>query len=817
MSSVIRGAWLMLALFSIITPASAQKRKDYTPLVNPFIGTSGAGHTYPAAVLPYGMARLNPETRANGSGYGFLDEYIYGFSHTRYTSSDTSTTGEIIFMPTTGEPTFKQADYRSKYIKKNEKATPGYYKVKLDKYEIIAELAATQRAGLQVYDYPSVPKANILVDLQTGGDVIEAEVEVISNHEIQGFRKIKTAGGLRQVYFYSKFSKSFSGYGINLNDVIQTGKNKVDGKNIKMFVQFDNPGEVAVKTGLSYVSTAGALKNLDAEIPGFEIDKVQKAAKVAWNTELSRIYVEGGAPPLPPQSNPSPSLSSVYAAPTPQKKVNLPDFAQMKLVNFYTAFYHTMLTPSIANDVDGQYHTEDKTASAKDFTYYDVSGLYNNFGQHYQLITLIDSTRTVDIIKSYLISPERDSTATFAAFAADSYAKGIKGFDTEQVYNTLKKQLDNNKTVEAFRKNGYLVSTNSGSVAKTLTYAYNYYCLAQLAKLLNKTDDQATYLQYAQYWKNLYNPKTGFLQARQNGGWPAAFDPTEKSSAYNNNIGWLYTFQVPHDAETLAAYIGGKDLFEAKLDEFLVGDKNAADSKNTVGYFKGEGINGTVPYLYNLTGAPQKSQFYINRIIRRFYQSIPDGLTANDINSEVSAWYVLSSLGLYTITPGQEEVQIGFPQFEKIIIKLPAAKTFTILNSGAAISLSNNYIQGMNLNKNGYNKLYLTYTDITKGGELEVFTGTMPNKLFMQDIEKNPLKVNGNPIVPKPYINIGVQTEIFSVEKGTTIYYTTDGSIPTNASKVYSKPFAVTAGTTVKAIAVLNGVASMYEEALLKK
>ncbi|RVU00617.1 hypothetical protein EOD41_11485 [Mucilaginibacter limnophilus] len=816
MSPVIRGVCFALAFLNISIAVSAQKRKDYTPLVDPFIGTSGAGKTFPGAVLPYGMARLNPQTQPNGGGYNFTDEYIYGFSQTGYNVSADSVVNEIIFMPTTGDITFKDADYRSKYAKKTEKASPGYYKVRLDKYEIGVELAAASHSGMQVFDYPSTTQANILIDLQ-GGTVESAQIEVLSNHEIKGYRKVNVNGSIRQVYFYSKFSKAFKTYSIRADEVMLSGKEKAEGKNIRMVVQFDNPNEVVVNTGLSHVSTDNALKNLNAEIPGFDIDKVQKATKIAWNAELSKIYVEGGAPPLPARETQSPSISNPYNH-SSAKGPALPDYAQMKLVNFYSALYRTMLNPTIASDVDGQYRDGNNTASAKGFTYYDVSTLYNQFSQHYQLITLIDSTRTVDFIKSYLVNPSADSTATFAAWVAGAYARGIKGFDAEAAYNMLKNQLDKNESAGKFRTNGYADAKEEGAAAKTLVYAYNYFSLAQLAKLLNHDADYKTFIQYAQYWKNLYDPKSGFLVARQNGGWPATFNPAQKDPAYFNGNAWEYAFLVPHDAEMLVDYYGGKDAFEGKLDQYLIGDKSASEPEKSIGYYTGNGFNGIVPYLYNFTGAPQKAQLYINRIIRRFYQTDPNGLNANDVNAEVSAWYVLSSLGLYTMTPGQQQLHIGFPQFEKIIIKLSSEKTFNITNAGAAISNNNTYIQGMNFNKSGYNKLFLNYIDVLKGGEFEVFTGTMPNKLFMQDLEKLPLKITDDLIVPKPYILTTKQSvEIGCAEQGTTIYYTTDGSAPATTSKIYSKPFAVSANTVVKAIAVKNGTTSLVEQATIGK
>jgi putative alpha-1,2-mannosidase len=285
MRLILRGVLFVIAL-SFTIAASAQdttktvvkpkkekkekplKKKELTQFVNPFIGTGGHGHTYPGAVAPFGMVQLSPDTRLEGwdgcSGYHYSDTTVYGFSHTHLSGTGIADYCDVLFMPTTGDPQFKNTDYRSGFSKKNEVASPGYYKTKLNKYNIEVELTASTRVGVHQYDYPTTDKANIIIDLQHRDEVLDSWIEVVNDHEIRGFRRSRSWAADQYLYFYAKFSKPFKTYGIALDDKLQSGQNKVQGKNVKMYIQFDNPGEVVSKVGISAVSAEGAL-----EKPGY--------------------------------------------------------------------------------------------------------------------------------------------------------------------------------------------------------------------------------------------------------------------------------------------------------------------------------------------------------------------------------------------------------------------------------------------------------------------------------------------------------------------------------------------------------------------
>jgi putative alpha-1,2-mannosidase len=848
---LFRGVLLLLCCTAISVSSSAQKKKDYTLLVDPFIGTGGHGHTYPGAVIPFGMVQLSPDTRLDGwdgcSGYHYTDSLVYGFSHTHLSGTGIPDYCDVLFMPTTGEPQFKNTEYRSAFQKKNEAASPGYYKTILDKYNIGVELTATTRVGVHKYEYPTTQQANIIIDLQHRDEVLDSWIEVVNDHEIRGMRRSKSWALDQYVYFYAKFSKPFKTYGIAVNDEVQKGKSKVEGKNIKLYIQFDNPGRVISKVGISAVSADNALKNLDTEVPDFDFKRIQKAAKDSWNTELAKIDVEGGAPTASQQTTQN-ALMSTNPTGARAKKEVLPDYARIKQTTFYTALYHCMLAPNIYNDVNGQYRGMDnKIHTATGFNYYTVFSLWDTYRAENPLLTLIDKKRTTDFIKSFLAMQEQGgllpiwplaSNETYCMIGnhsipviVDAYAKGIKDFNAEEAFTAMKAAVNRNQYgLDSYRKNGAVLADDEPkSVAKTLEYAYDDWCIAQMAKLLNKQLDYNIYIQRAQYWKNVYNQQNGFMQARVNGGWLTPFDPAEINKNYVEGNAWQYSFLVPHDVEGLINRMGGKEKFEAKLDELfttttpLTGTKQV-DVTGLIGmYAHGNEPSHHMAYLFNFTNAPDKTQFYINKILTEQYSNKPDGLAGNEDCGQMSAWYVMSCLGIYNIAPGQQQFQIGLPQFEKAVINLENGKKFTILNAAYAITRSNIYLQGINLNKKSYNKLYLDYTDIANGGEFEVFTGRLPNRLSMQDMQKPDSRITDNLITPNPSIILlktfipPTQVEIRSNDnEANVIYYTTDGSVPTIKSAVCSKPIAISTKMTVKAIAIKNGKASFVTEAVFK-
>jgi putative alpha-1,2-mannosidase len=844
--SLFSAAFVLIFAF----PSSAQKKRDYTQFVNPFIGTGGHGHTYPGAVVPFGMVQLSPDTRLTGwdgcSGYYYTDIVVYGFSHTHLSGTGIADYCDVLFMPTTGDPKFKNTEYQSGFKKKNEVATPGYYKTHLDKYNIDAELTATTRVGVHRYTFPKTSEANIIIDLQHRDEVLDSWIEVVNDHEIRGFRRSRSWAADQSVYFYAKFSKPFKTYGIALNDTSQMGKSKLQGKNIKMFIRFDDPKEVIAKVAISSVSTDGALRNLDAEVPDFDFKAVQKKAKTLWENELAKLEVEGGGPSASSQREPRNNNPGIKIG---SKKQPAVDYAKQKQTIFYTALYHAMLAPNVYSDVDGQYRGMDqKVHTADGFTYYTVFSLWDTYRAEDPLLNLIDRKRTLDFVKSFLAMYEQGGLLPIWPLASnetycmvgnhsipvivDAYAKGIRGFNTEEAFTAMKSAVNRDQFgLDSYRKNGVVLADDEPeSVSKTLEYAIDDWCIAQMAKMLNKPDDYKNFIQRAQYWKNNYNDENGFMEARADGGWYTPFEPTEINNNFTEGNSWQYSFLAPQDVETLADKMGGKAAFEAKLDELFTTDskltgREQADVTGLIGqYAHGNEPSHHMAYLYNFTDSPDKTQFYINKILSEQYSDNPDGLSGNEDCGQMSAWYVISSLGIYNIMPGQNQFQIGMPQFDKAVINLENGKKFTILNSGTSISRGNIYLQGMNLNKKTYNKVYLNYDDIANGGEFEVLTGRLPNKLFMEGLEKPASRITENLIVPDPYILAPSKTfkqpisiEIKCGDAGAKIYYTLDGTEPTVNSTLYSSPINISANTVVKAIAIENGKASFVDEGTFTK
>jgi len=840
---------LLASAFILFWAAHCFAQKDYTQYVNPFIGTGGHGHTYPGAVMPFGMMQLSPDTRLTGwdgcSGYHYTDSLVYGFSHTHLSGTGIEDYCDVLFMPTTGAPQFKNTEYRSHFMKKNEIATPGYYKTHLDKYDIDVELTATTRAGLHRYTFPSTEEANVIIDLQHRDQVLESWIEVVNDHEIRGLRRSRSWAQDQYVYFYAKFSKPFKTYGIALNDELQNGKSKVEGKNVKMYIRFNNPGTVLAKVGISSVSTEGALKNLDAEIPGFDFSGVQKAAKKAWNTELSKIQVEGGGP----ASEAMPTSSGSRNARQPVKKDKGPDYNKIRTTTFYTALYHSMLAPNTYSDVDGQYRGLDqKPHTAKGFTYYTVFSLWDTYRAEHPLLTLIDRKRTSDFIKSFLAMYEQGGLLPIWPLASnetycmvgnhsipvivDAYAKGIRDFDAEEALKAMKAAVNRNQYgLDSYRENGAVLADHeSESVSKTLEYAYDDWCIAQMAKMMDKPKDYTEFIQRAQYWKNVFNGSNGFMQARVNGTWYTPFDPTEINRNYTEGNAWQYTFLAPADVEGLATAMGGRAAFTAKLNElFTTSSTMTGIQQSDVTGLIGQYAHGNEPshhmaYLFNFSDDPDKTQYYVNKILTEEYSDNPDGLSGNEDCGQMSAWYVISSLGLYNTSPGQQQFQIGLPGFEKATINLENGKKFTIHNTGATVSRSNIYLQGLNLNKHQYNKLYLDYSAIENGGDFEVFTGRLPNKLFTQALERPTSKITDDLIVPDPYIvapsrsfQESLTLQIKCNDAAAQLYYTLDGTTPTSASTLYKAPITITENTTIKAIAIKNGKSSFVDAGTFRK
>ncbi len=783
--------------FSIILNA----QKKYIQYVDPMIGAGGHGHTYPGAVLPHGMVQLSPDTRLEGwdgcSGYHYSDNYIYGFTHTHLSGTGCSDYGDILLMPMSGEASPDNKVYGSKFSHTNEKASPGYYSVKLDDDNILAELTATKRVGFHKYTFNSSGNNNIVIDLKHRDQVLTSTLTIINDHTIAGLRRSKAWASDQYVYFYIEFSEPFTANGIWSNDQFSDYTKFNEGKNLKAFFRFSGK-TVLTKVALSSVSTKGAKKNLDAELPGWDFIKVKNEAAETWNKELGKIEVNSG------------------------------DKAKLRI--FYTALYHTMVVPNINMDVDGQYRGRDnKIHFAKDFTNYSVFSLWDTYRGAHPLYTIIDQKKTIDYIKSFLAQYkeggrlpvwelsgcETDCMIGYHSVPVivDAYMKGIGSFDTKLALEAMKKSATwDHLGLPALMDHGFLeMDDEHESVSKTLEYAYDDWCIAQFAKKTGNDSVYKTYIRRAQSYKNLLDVQSGFMRPRKNGNWITPFDPREVNNNFTEANSWQYSFYVPQDMNGYMGMIGGKNKLEEKLDKLFSENsqttgRDQSDITGLIGqYAHGNEPSHHIAYLYNFAGAAYKSQEKVHQILNEMYHDAPDGLAGNEDCGQMSAWYVLSALGFYPVTPGTFDYIIGTPIFPSATIHLENGKSFTVKANN--VSDKNFYIQSASRDGKAYPASYLSYFDIVNGKTFSFNMGGKPSAFGNAAYPST--SINEEKIVLSPVIDGGKMSfkksasfTISSAQQGVNFYYTLDGSMPTSRSTKYTGAFIIESTYTVKAIAI---------------
>jgi predicted alpha-1,2-mannosidase len=640
--------------------------------VNPIIGTGGHGHTYPGATVPFGMVQLSPDTRIDGSwdgcsGYHYDDKIIYGFSHTHLNGTGCSDYGDIMLMPTMGEPTFNPKEYSSSFSHVNEKAAAGFYSVTLDKHNINVNLTASTRVGFHQYTFNNAGQANIILDLNHRDKLLYGDIKIIDNKTIQILRRSEAWAKDQYVYARIEFSVP-----MQINKVEANQENRTDfysGTILKMsFSKQVKKGEqILVKVTLSPTSYDGAKLN-SSEIKDWDFNKVRKDAEKLWDNELSKIQIT--------------------------------ETDKNKLAVFYTALYHTMVQPNIDQDIDGKYRGRDnKVHNDEGFDYYSVFSLWDTFRAAHPLYTLIEKKRTSDFINTFikqyehggrlpvweLASNETDCMIGYHSVSvmADAMAKGITGFDYEKAFAAAKNSaMQDRLGLAAYKKNGFIsMDDESESVSKTLEYAYDDWCIAQMAQILNKKEDYDYFMTRSQSWKNIFDWDKGFMRPKKNGGWDNPFDAKEINNNFTEGNSWQYSFFVPQDIPEMIAAYGGKEKFEAKLDEMFSSEskttgREQADVTGLIGqYAHGNEPSHHMAYLYNYVGKPEKTTEKVHYILNNFYKNSPDGLIGNEDCGQMSAWYVLSSIGIYNVTPGKFKWTTTKPYFENIKLNLEDKKT----------------------------------------------------------------------------------------------------------------------------------------------
>ena len=644
--------------------------QNYHQFVNPFIGTGGHGHTYPGATLPFGMVQLSPDTRIDGSwdgcsGYHFSDDFIYGFSHTHLSGTGVSDYGDFLLMPTMNVTSFNPKEYGSHFSHANEKATAGYYSVHLDKYDIDVELTASTRVGFHKYTFNRAGEANIILDLKHRDELLNGEIKIIDDKTIEVYRRSEAWATNQQIWARIEFSQpmSFKPFFEKIkfggSASFETNRNTMD-TGVIISKKVKSGEELLVKVSLSFTGFEGAELN-STEIPHWDFAKVKSEAGKAWDKQLSKIEVKSND--------------------------------KEKLIVFYSALYHTMIQPNIAQDLDGKYMGRDfKVHESQGFDYYTVFSLWDTFRAAHPLYTLIEKKRTVDFINTFitqyeqggrlpvweLASNETDCMIGYHSVSviADAMVKGFEGFDYEKAFEAAKySAMLDHLGLKAYKKNGFIsIDDEHESVSKTLEYAYDDWCIAQMALILNKKEDYDYFMQRSQYWKNLFDPETHLMRPKKNGAWLTNFDGREVNNHFTEGNSWQYSFFVPHDVQGLITYHGGAKNFEAKLDEMFslpseTTGRNQVDITGLIGqYAHGNEPSHHVAFLYNYIGKPEKTQALVHQILDEFYTNTPDGLIGNEDCGQMSAWFVLASMGIYSVAPGELGWQTVEPYFDEIKI-----------------------------------------------------------------------------------------------------------------------------------------------------
>lgn len=616
-----------------ILSLSSINAQDLAKYVDPFIGTAFHGHTYPGAQVPFGMVQLSPDTGVKDwdwcSGYHASDNSIMGFSHTHLSGTGGADYGDVLLMPTIGEikllPGSKEnpvEGYRSRFSHDNEKASAGYYSVLLDDYNINVELTTTTRVGFHKYTFPKSDKSNIIVDLKHGisDQVFEANMKVVGNNKIVGLRR--SSGWAKDQYFYFviEFSKPFESFGIAIDDKLTEGLKEGKGKNVKGVFSYstEKNEEILVKVAVSAVSVEGAEKNLTSELPEWDFSKTRKQAYEMWNEELSHVIAET-------------------------------EREELKTI-FYTALYHTMIVPTIFTDVDGKYRGMDyQIHEAKDYTHFTLFSLWDTFRGAHPLYTIVDPDRANDFARSLTDKAKQLGTYPIWELAAndteimigyhavsviaDAIIKGIDDFDVEAAYELMKKSaMQNRLGIDYHREMGFVpMDKEDDAASKTLEYAYDDWCIAQVAKKLGHAEDYNYFIQRAQNYKNLFDVNSGFIRARTSEGkWKRVFDPAEPfplgSGEFAEGSSWQYTWSVFQDVNGLIDLMGGDKKFEDKLDllfsEESRGDfEMPADVTGLIGnYSHGNEPSHHIAYLYNFVGVPWKCQEKLEKLWMSFIQ-----------------------------------------------------------------------------------------------------------------------------------------------------------------------------------------------------
>jgi predicted alpha-1,2-mannosidase len=711
-----------------------------TQYVDPFIGTGFHGHVFMGANVPFGAVQLGPVNMSQGwdwcSGYHYSDSTLIGFAHTHLSGTGIGDLGDITVMPVVGntpiakgKPGDQQSGYFSLYSHNDETARPGYYSVLVKRYNIKAELTATERTGLHCYTFPASQDSKMIIDLESGigwDSPVETFIQKVNDTTITGYRFSKGWANDQRIFFTAIFSKPMKSFLVYDSSALRQ-QTTAKGRRLRGIALFNTNSneQILLKVGISPVSIENAADNIKAENPNWNFDAVRKEADSKWNAQLNRIRVKA--------SNPS------------------------TLRIFYTAMYHTMIAPSIFNDHNGDYRGTDKAVYKRaPFTNLTTFSLWDTYRAAHPLFTIMEPDRVNDMINSMLMIYKQqgklpiwhlmgNETNTMPGYSsmqvvADAYLKGFRGFDTTLAWKAVQgtSMLDE-RGLKYVKDRGYIPADSIvESVALGLEYSLADASVALMAKKMGKTREYEYYKKRGAYYKNYYDPSSGFVRGRiNNNTWRTPFSPFEsrhRRDDFAEGNAWQYTWLVPQDVPGLIKMLGGEKRFVQKLDSFFVikgdmGKEASSDITGLIGqYAHGNEPSHHITYLYVYAGQPWKTADKVRFVLDSFYTDKPDGLIGNEDVGQMSAWYVLSSLGIYQVHPANGIFVFGSPIMDEATLELPGGKSFHIVVRNN--SATNKYIQRMNLNGKPYTKSYISYIDIMKGGELVIEMGATPSKTW---------------------------------------------------------------------------------------
>ena len=729
---------------ALAAPATKGASEDFTTYVKIAIGTGGHGHTYPGATVPFGMVQLSPDTFNDGwdwcSGYHYSDSSIMGFSHTHLSGTGASDMLDFLLMPGTGPtklfPGARQnpgEGYRSRFSHDEEIAVPGYYAVTLRDYDIRAELSATEHAGIHRYTFPKSDTSHFILDLVhsfSNTPVIWASLKIVGNDTIIGGRSLKGWAPGREIYFAMQFSKPFAKAEIvSDNKLLDSSIHEAKGTSLKCLLHFQT-GEkevISVKTGISGVSKEGARENVASEIPGWDFDKVRGDAHAKWNANLSRIKID--------TSNPR------------------------HRTIFYTALYHTLVAPTLFDDVDGQYRGMDgKVHQLPPGAHnYSTYSLWDTYRAAHPMYTLVQSDRVPDFVNCLIRMAQESPSGvpiwplqakeTFcmtgyhsSSVYAEAYVKGFKDIDFNGLYPVLRRRAmdDDYRGLAHYRKLGYIpCDKEEESVSKTMEYVYDDWAVAHVAKAVGRMDDYKLLVERSRNYKNLFDPTTTFIRPRlESGQWAEPFGATEmgysnKWRDYTESDPWETTFSIQHDPAGYIKLFGTSQAFIEKLDTlFTTSSQLPPDAPPDIAGMVGQYAHGNEPchhmaYLYCYAGVPQKTQARVRSLLEMEYDDQPDGLAGNEDCGQMSAWYVMSALGFYAVDPVSGNYVFGSPLVDRAEVDLGNGKKLKV--EVKRTSPGDCYIQSVTFNSKPLNRLWFRHSEIADGAVIQFTMGPQPS------------------------------------------------------------------------------------------